>query len=207
MRPKTITFTMAVLDADALKTAAAIGGAGALTLNGALASTGFDVARRVAFISAGDDSGDTFTIVGTNRSGNALTEVVTGANTGTAVSTENFKTVTSITASGASAGNVTIGTYSTADTAWYPVDHVEGIVLNITLSSGAAFTYTVQTTNSNVFSSTYTEGTMTAFDEYQGVSSHQLRIDHACRAVRLQITNWTSASDTATIEIVVPREV
>ncbi len=104
-----------------------LGGALALALNGALvnaAGVGVpDVARRVYITSAGDDSGITWTIVGTNRNemGNsALTETIAGGNGAgsPAISTQDFATVTSITSSGATAGTVTAGTGATVADCW-----------------------------------------------------------------------------------------
>ena len=54
--------------------------------------------------SAGDDTSNTFTIVGTDKDGNAQTEVINGANAGTATGIKAFKTVTSITAEKDTAG-------------------------------------------------------------------------------------------------------
>jgi hypothetical protein len=67
---------------------------------------------KVTITSAGDDSGITFTIVGVkvgDQTGAQTTEVVTGADTDVATSTNYYARVDSITASGASAGNVKIG--------------------------------------------------------------------------------------------------
>jgi hypothetical protein len=91
---------------------ASIADAGALSL---LANTvgpnGYGY--KVIITSAGDDSGITFTITGI-RVGDltctVVSEVVTGPNATTATSTNYYARVDSITASGASAGNVKIGT-------------------------------------------------------------------------------------------------
>jgi len=95
------------------RAAASIAGAGALTLLTDDAGPN-GVGYKVRFTSAGNDSGITFTIVGITvadaLTGNSTTEVVTGANANTADSSNFFAKVTSITASGASAGNVSIGT-------------------------------------------------------------------------------------------------
>lgn len=98
--------------ATLLRAAASIAGAGAVTLltdevsqNG----TGY----KLLFTSVGNDSGITFTIRGVkvgDLTGAITTEVVTGANATTASSTNFYTSVASITASGASAGNVSIGT-------------------------------------------------------------------------------------------------
>lgn len=125
MRLKEYDFDLDDADPNGIVTAGAIGGAGAITLNGALVTSGvatMDFARRIGILSAGDDSGDTFTIVGTNPDGAALTEVVTGGNATTVESDGYFLTVTSITASGASAGNVTIGTVDEIASKTIPVN-------------------------------------------------------------------------------------
>ena len=94
------------------RAAASIAGAGALTLLTQDAGPN-GVGYKVRFTSAGNDAGITFTIVGIkvgDLTGKFTTEVVTGANASTADSTNFFAYIESITASGASAGNVSIGT-------------------------------------------------------------------------------------------------
>ena len=107
-------ITTTALDADGLSTAAAVGNNAALTLGGALTSglaytadTG--TARQITLLSAGDDSGIEFTVVGTDVNGDALTETVTGVNDDTATSTGYFATISSITAVGNPAGNMSAG--------------------------------------------------------------------------------------------------
>ena len=107
-------ITTTALDADGLSTAAAVGNNAALTLSGALTSGGSytadtGTARQITLLSAGDDSGKTFTVVGTDINGDALSETVTGANAGTATSTGYFATISSITAVGNPAGNMSAG--------------------------------------------------------------------------------------------------
>jgi len=102
----------AASDDNGISTAATLSEAGNLTINGALADGGsvtFDQPRNVIITSAGDDSGDTFTVTGTDETGTAQTEVITGADTGVATGSKYFATVTQIAASGASAGNVEAG--------------------------------------------------------------------------------------------------
>ena len=120
-----------------------------LTINGSLASGGvatMDVARRVIVTSAGNDSGITFTIVGTNVFGRTMTEVLTGANTAAAATVRDFLTVTSITPSGNTASTVTAGTNTTASTVPMIVDTVTNpstVALAAVLKSGSA-TFTVE---------------------------------------------------------------
>lgn len=91
---------------------ASIAGDGALSL---LANTvgpnGYGY--KLIITSAGDDSGITFTITGIkvgDLTNTVVSEVVTGPNATTATSANYYARVDSITASGASAGNVKIGT-------------------------------------------------------------------------------------------------
>ena len=107
-------ITTTALDADGLSTAAAVGNNAALTLGGALTSGGAytadtGTARQITLLSAGDDSGIEFTVVGTDVNGDALTETVTGVNDDTATSTGYFATISSITAVGDPAGNMSAG--------------------------------------------------------------------------------------------------
>ena len=112
---KSRTFgTVDATDADGLSTAATIGSATTLTLNGALIAdsvytTGANIGQIITILSAADDTGVTFTTVGTDANGDALTEVITGVNAATASSTGYFQTVTSITTDGATTGNVSAG--------------------------------------------------------------------------------------------------
>ena len=106
------------LDADGISTTASISGAAALTINGTLTSggsytAGDNIGQIITITSAGDDTGITFTIVGTDAVGDAQTEVVTGADANTATSSGYFNNVASITTSGASAGNVSAGVTGT----------------------------------------------------------------------------------------------
>jgi len=109
---------VAATDADGISTTASISGASALTINGALTSggsytSGDNIGQIVTITSAGDDSGITFTVVGTNAVGDAQTEVVTGADTTVASSSGYFNTVASITTSASSAAAVTAGVTGT----------------------------------------------------------------------------------------------
>ena len=106
------------LDADGISTTASISGAAALTINGTLTSggsytSGDNIGQLITITSAGDDTGITFTIVGTDAVGDAQTEVVTGANTTVATSSGYFNTVASITTSASSAAAVTAGVTGT----------------------------------------------------------------------------------------------
>ena len=114
--PITITVALDAADPDGIAVAQSLGAAGNLALNGALVVGGVayltdpGVARQVVVSSVGNDSGLTFTLYGTNATGNNVMELLPGANAGDAESSQYFRTITRVEASGATAGNVSVGT-------------------------------------------------------------------------------------------------
>lgn len=94
-------------------------GATALTLAGATVSSGVAYlpqgtsyarsARKITIYGASDESAKTFAVVGTDANGAALTETITGPNATTVYSTYEFLTVTSVTPSGGTTGNIEVG--------------------------------------------------------------------------------------------------
>ena len=69
----------------------------------------------VTVASSGDDSGANVIVTGTDLSGSALTETITGGATATVTTTKQFATVTSITLSTTAAANVNAGYLGAAD--------------------------------------------------------------------------------------------
>lgn len=98
------------------RAAAASAGSAALTLLQSNAGPN-GVGYKVSITTVGDSSGRTFTIVGHamgTETGTVTTEVVTGPNATTVYSTNYFDTITSITPSGATTGNLSIGVLGTS---------------------------------------------------------------------------------------------
>lgn len=116
MKPKRVIFTPVTGATNNVALSQAVGGAVALTLNGALASGGVIPSQQLAYLITftsivSDESGKTFTITGTDADGKAQTEIVTGPGAAaTVVSTNYFKSISSITASGSLTGNISVGT-------------------------------------------------------------------------------------------------
>ena len=105
-------------DADGIAASQSVGSATTMTINGALASGGavsLNDAKFVTITSAANDSTKTFTVVGTSDGTTSLTEVITGSNTGTAISSSAFKTIASITTNAATTGAVTAGVVGKSD--------------------------------------------------------------------------------------------
>ena len=112
-----ITADTVALDADGISVAAAVGEDAALVIGGALASGGsctFNAGRIVTILSAGDDSGISFTVTGTDVNSDSQTESITGANAGTATGAKYFLTISGISAVGNPAGNVSAGVNASA---------------------------------------------------------------------------------------------
>ena len=150
-----ITADTQALDADGISTAAAVGNNAALTIGGALASGGsctFDSGRVVTILSAGDDSAKSFTVVGTDVNGDSQTESITGANAGTATGSSYFKTITSITAVGNPAGNVSAGiNNSAADVIFAGRARLQGINMVCSGTAGTLNFLKTSPTGTNVF--------------------------------------------------------
>lgn len=150
MRPVTLSVgPLTAASATNIRTASSIAGAGAVTLNGTLVSGGvatLDNQRRVLFTSSGNDSGITFTITGTNATKDVISETVTGANASTATSVLDYKTVTSVTSSGASAGTVSIGTNGVAGSTWVRLDDWAPLNVALQVNVSGTVNYTVQQT-------------------------------------------------------------
>lgn len=167
MRPVIVSCgPYAAPSATNIRTAAVISGAGAVTLNGSLVSGGvatLDQPRRVLFTSVGNDSGITFTVTGTDWNNMPASEVVTGANATTVYTVYDYKTVTSVVASGASAGNVSIGTNGIASSRPVFLDNYADSSIYIQTDTGgsSAITYTIQLSGDNPNNSQYGIGTDT----------------------------------------------
>lgn len=107
-----ITMKLASASATNIALSQSPVGAGNLTINGAAATGGvatLDVPRRVLLTSGGNDSSLTIVVTGTGSNGLVLSESLAGGNV-TAYTNHDFKTVTSIHVSGATASTITAGT-------------------------------------------------------------------------------------------------
>tara|TARA_R110000824_G_scaffold223917_1_gene411597 strand:- start:475 stop:1092 length:618 start_codon:yes stop_codon:yes gene_type:complete len=136
----TITADILAADDNGISTDAAVGNNAALTIAGALADGGsvtLSNARKVTITSAGDDSGISFTIVGTDINGTAQTESLTGADTGVATSSKFFLTIASITAVGDPAANVKAGISADSSSIVYSGrSRLKGVFLTSTATAG-----------------------------------------------------------------------
>ena len=146
MTPIRITVgPLAAASANNIALSQSVVGATTVILNGSTAGV-LDKPRRVIVTSAGNDSGITFTIVGTTTALSAVTEVLTGANAGVATSATDFQTVTSITTSGSTAAAITVGTNGASGGPWVRLDSWASNYTGIQCVVAGTANYTVQLT-------------------------------------------------------------
>ena len=151
MRPITVTVgPLAAASANNIATSQTVTGAANVTLNGALVTGGvayLDKPRQILITDAGNDSGITFTITGTDRYGAALSQTLTGTNASTVATTVDFLTVTSIKTSGStSASGITVGTNGVAGSSWVRFDEFCPPSIAIQCNVSGTVNYTVQST-------------------------------------------------------------
>lgn len=149
---KTLTYALVAAVANGIAASQSGTANTALTLNGSLVTGGVatldsgGAARRVIITSAGNDSGITFTLKGTDRYGRPQSEVLTGATaTNSAQSVKDYATITSTVPSGNTASTVTAGTNGVGSSApiildWVPNGNAIGCS---TLVTGTV-NYTIQ---------------------------------------------------------------
>lgn len=121
MQASIVVKSLAAASANNIATSQSLASAGSLNLNGSAASGGvatLDTQRRVIITSAGNDSGITWTVIGTREGGQPIKDQFAGGNVAAAQSNLDFLTVTSITASGATASTVTAGTNGVGSSPW-----------------------------------------------------------------------------------------
>ena len=201
MRPMTSTVSMAAADADGVCQSQTPGGAGDLTINGALATGGvatMDVARHVSITSAGNDSGRTFTVTGTDRYGNTITEAITGPNATTVTGTKNFKTVTQVAIDDAAAGAITVGSADEAEGPWMQLDHYMTpfeVFLDGRLVDSGNTTFEVQTTVDKVQGVGFTEDQAVAVADATftaKTAAFQSKLTNPVQAVRLALSGHSA---------------
>ena len=150
----TITADTVALDADGISVAASVGNNAALVIGGALASGGsvtLSHGRIVTILSAGDDSGISFTVTGTDVNSDAQTESITGANAGTATGSKYFLTISGISAVGNPAGNVSAGVNASAsDVIFAGRSRMKGAFLTSTATAGTVDFLTTSPTGTSL---------------------------------------------------------
>lgn len=146
---------LASADDDGICQSQTPSGAGAMTINGALASGGvatLDVPRRVLLTFAADETGHSFVVTGTsaNYSG-TISETIAGTTAGTAQSVLDYSRVTSVVISAAATGAIKVGTNGVASCPPLPLD-VHGLPqVSLQVNVTGTVNFTVQQSLDPVF--------------------------------------------------------
>jgi hypothetical protein len=114
--------------------------------NGTASIAELGTARQLVLTFGTDDTGNSYTIVGTNSGGNPLTEVVAGGAT-TSTTVSHFQSVSQITASQASAGTVTVGTNGVGSSEFVSLNyHAQPVNISVASVATGTLSYTIQWT-------------------------------------------------------------
>lgn len=206
MRPVSFTTTLATADDDGVAQLQTPGGAGNLTLNGALVSGGVailatsGIMRQVLVTTVADESGKTLTIYGTNGSGTAISESMTGPNATTGTTSLYFTTVTRVAVSAAFTGNVKVGTNGVGSSLIVTPDT---LVNPFQIGIGCVVTGTINYTVQHSFDDPQTLSAITWFDN-TGLSAKTANSDgnyaFAVRAIRTKVNSGTGSVATYIVQ-------
>ncbi len=207
MRPMRSEVSMAAGDPNGVVEAVIINGAA--TLDGALVTGGvatFATPRHVDITGSSTVTAVNFTIVGTDRYGNAITEVLLGpVGTATVKGLFNFKTITSITSAGTTTAAVTIGEADEAEGPWIPLDHYQqnfNVHLDGRLIDSGATTFEVQTTIDEIQAIGFQENDAVALADgtFTGKSAaFASDLTSPVEAIRLALTSHTAGGVRLTV--------
>jgi len=152
--PNYVPYQLVAASSNGVALSQAVAGAGLLTLNGGLVTGGVatldsgGASRRVLVASSGSDAAVVFTITGTSRSGVVQSSTVTGVtSTSSQYTALDFLTVTSVRSSGATAGNITVGTNGVGSSEWQMADFLARVwMLNGACAGPSGTTYSIEHT-------------------------------------------------------------
>lgn len=212
MRPIQKTISYAAADPNSAVEAETPVDGTDLTLGGVFATDGvvsFPEATTVDFTSTSDLSDTTFTVIGTDANGDAISEDVTGPDTDTVSTVSLFKTITAITVATTATyttetvevGNPDTPSFGTG--VWWPLDiYVPNQVTTISVNELAgSITYSVEYTNEDPFDTSITQLAVAhPAAALTGATASQTAFTTTLmRAVRV---NFTAGTGTARVTVV-----
>lgn len=199
MIPVETTKALTAASVNCIAAAQTLAAAGNVVLNGGSVVAGaavLDTQRRVLITSDGDDSGINFTVYGASQSGQAIKETLAGANAGATATVSDFYNVGTVTASGAVANHVTIGTNGTGSTPWInPSWHLTPFKVDIATQVTGTVTYNIETTLDDYYTATNPQIAPRVQEFVQGATASlpSTVIDAPVRGLRYTITSGTGA--------------
>ncbi len=209
MQPQRYVLNFAASASNKIALVQAVASAGALSLNGSAVTAGvatLDAPRRVLISSTGNDASATFTVTGTDRYGNVLSDSIPGTSGSSGYTNYDFKTVTAISINAAAASNVLAGTNGIGSTPWCSLNRYVtpgNTSMGIAVTSGAV-TATAEGTyddpNLLVPSNSAVPPNVFPIVSLQGVSGPIIdgSVDQPYNYVR-----WTATSGTGTASVYV----
>ena len=198
---------LATPSANAIVTAASGTGGTPLTLT--TSPYVLDTPRRIIITSTQTETGRTFLVVGTDWNGQQQSETISGVTSSAVASLYDYATIISVTPNSNTAGNITVGTNSTASTR--PIFLDEWAFRETTVqvdNSNNTVTTTLQQTlddptsvyNPTTFTSvTWFNSTDTATTA--STASYISYFDHSPKMVRLTTTTYSSTTGSATLRV------
>ena len=200
VKPKRFSFTPVTQSATNLLAAVTPGGAGALTLDGALIVGGVLPQQSLAYYllmtTSAADQAKTITITGTNSDNAAQTETINLPNATTGVTTKAFRSISSVTVSAGLIGTVSLGTTNTVLSALSPTIPLNVYETYTTLAAdiGGTINFTMQRCYEMV-NRGETPNWITA--QAAGAVDVQTSIVGPTAAVRVQINSYTNGATLA----------
>ena len=169
-----------------------------------------DNPRRIIITSTQTETGRTFAVVGTDWNGQQQSETISGVTATAVQSIYDYATIISVTPNSATAGNITVGTNSTASTRpifldeWAFRESTVQVVNNGTITTQIQQTLDDPTsvynptpyTSVTWFSSSDTTTASTA-----STASFTSYFDHSPKMVRLIATTYSAVTGSATLRI------
>lgn len=207
MKALVLTTTAAVANSIALSQKPAGGGVQSLTLNGATVVDGIAILPyqvAITITSTGNESALSFVITGKDYNNQVLTETIIGPNTTTITSVNYYQQITSITVSGNTAGNITVGNSTATASPWFPTNYNRFPVLSLIcdISPGASLSYTAEYTGDNLQAASNASATAIAQNVSgliaQTTNTAGSLISGVC-GVRIVLNSWVSGSVTMNI--------
>lgn len=209
MRPRTVDIDPLDVDADGIceSQTPAAGGVQSLILNGALCDLGtaaeLDIhdagysagigGVQIVITAAGDDSGRTFTVTGTDQNGNAQTEEITGPNATTVESTKYWRTITGITVDDDTADAITVGTVDECVTRTIPINYRASEPYTVALTSlSGTISVTVQESFEDAMGSTSVDWADAQADKTAETSA---ALSLHATATRLVVNSYSSGAE------------
>lgn len=179
--------------------------AGSLTSGGVFTSA--DGLGRIITIK--DESADTqtdvtFTLVGTDAQGDAISDVITGPASGaTVVSSKFFNTLSSVTVSAAQAGTETVdigtrGTTLAAVSKVYPINSLDQIPAMVSVNVTGTLNFTVQQTYDDLINNKDSSGVIrwediTALTSKSADTTAQIGL--GARGLRVQVNTYSTGAE------------